>query len=57
MGADPPGKNCMTALAFVDTNIFVYRHDRGDPKGNDLEPRARGDGFRSSLPRSATPMW
>lgn len=49
MGADPPGKNCMTALAFVDTNIFVYRHDRGDPAR-----QACADEWIAHLARSRT---
>ncbi len=30
-GAGHPVTNCMSALVFVDTNVFVCRHDSGDP--------------------------
>lgn len=39
----------MTALVFVDTNVFVYRHDRGDPA-----KQARADEWITHLVRSRT---
>ena len=39
----------MTALVFVDTNVFVYRHDRGDPA-----KQARAEEWIAHLARSRT---
>ena len=39
----------MTALVFVDTNVFVYRHDLGDPA-----KQARADEWIAHLARSRT---
>ena len=39
----------MTDLVFVDTNIFVYRHDRGDPA-----KQACADEWIAHLARSRT---
>lgn len=39
----------MSALVFVDTNVFVYRHDRGDPA-----KQARADEWIAHLARSRT---
>ena len=39
----------MSALVFVDTNVFVYRHDRGDPA-----KQARADEWIAHLVRSRT---
>ena len=39
----------MTALVFVDTNVFVYRHDRGDPA-----KQARAAEWIAHLARSRT---
>lgn len=39
----------MTALVFVDTNIFVYRHDRSDPA-----KQARAEEWIAHLARSRT---
>ena len=37
----------MSALVFVDTNVFVYRHDRSDP-----DKQARADEWIAHLARS-----
>jgi len=39
----------MSALVFVDTNVFVYRHDRGDPAR-----QARAEEWIAHLARSRT---
>ncbi|MXW19058.1 MAG: PIN domain-containing protein [Gemmatimonadetes bacterium] len=39
----------MTALVFVDTNVFVYRHDRSDPA-----KQARAEEWIAHLARSRT---
>ena len=39
----------VAALVFVDTNVFVYRHDRGDPAR-----QARADEWIAHLARSRT---
>ncbi|MYG35849.1 MAG: PIN domain-containing protein, partial [Gemmatimonadetes bacterium] len=39
----------MSELVFVDTNVFVYRHDRGDPA-----KQARADEWIAHLARSRT---
>ena len=39
----------MTALVFVDTNVFVYRHDRSDPA-----KQVRADEWIAHLARART---
>lgn len=36
-GIIPPGKNSMSALCFVDTQLLVYSRDASEP---DKQPRA-----------------
>ena len=48
-GAGRPATNCMSALVFVDTNVFVYRHDNGGPA-----KQARADEWIAHLARSRT---